>query len=239
MLAEARQLSLFNDLSVMDNLVDKFKMLVSKYIRRGKKNFFAVVEHLRKFSCKTRGVSFCKVSTMAEALGISERTVQRIITRLVDLGLVKRVTMIDQKTGAQWPNCYQLQSQIDWNHVVESLAPDLVAITEELPADRSVTQEVTQDDIQNVTPSTGDNPIKHNRSWTVPTWGSFSNAFKSSKNIYEFKEDMNQISFPFFYWLENGNEDVHTQPDPTPKHANAPKTAPYADHPWFDVLLGK
>jgi DNA-binding Lrp family transcriptional regulator len=72
---------------------------------------------------------------MAEALGISERTIQRIITRLVDLGLVKRIAMIDRKTGAQLPNCYQLQSEIDWNHIVDSLAPNLVAMTEGVPVD--------------------------------------------------------------------------------------------------------
>jgi hypothetical protein len=205
MLAEARKLSLFgNDLKAMDWTIDKFKMLLNKYIRRGKKNLFAVIEHLRKFSCKTRGVSFCKVSTMAEALDLSERTIQRIITRLVDLGLIKRVSMMDKKTGAQWPNCYQLQSEIDWNHVVDSLAPDLVAMTEDVPVEPSDTQNVTQDNTQNVTPSTVENPMEYKRSWNVPAWGSISKAFKSSKNINEFKEDTYPIgSFPFYNWLEN------------------------------------
>jgi hypothetical protein len=202
MLTEARQLSLFgNDLKAMDLMIEKFKMIVNKYIRRGKKNLFAVIEHLRKFSCKTRGVSFCKVATMAQALGISERTIQRIISRLVDLGLVKKIPMIDKKTGTQWPNCYQLQSEIDWTHIVDSLAPDLVAMNQGGSVDPADTQNVTHDDTRNVTPSTSEKPMVHKRSWNVPAWGSFSKAFKSIKNINESKEEM--IQFPFYNWLEN------------------------------------
>jgi len=203
MLAEAKRLSLFNTLEALDLIVNKFKMLADQYLRRGKKNFLAVVEYLRRYSCKTKGVSFCKVTTMAKNLKVSERTIQRIINRLIELGIVKRIMAFDQKTGEQLPNYYQLQDQIDWKKVVDSLSPQIVVAHEgELvePSALADTHHDTLDDTRNVTPPVLDEPKQHKHFWAIPDKGSFLYAVKNFKKDNQYSQPTS--SFPFYNWLE-------------------------------------
>ena len=201
MLAEAKKLSLFTTLEALDLTVNKFKLIADQYLRRGKKNFLAVVEFLRRYSCKTKGVSFCKVATMATILELSERTIQRIINRLVELGIVKKIMVFDQKTGSQLPNYYQLQAQIDWKKIVDTLSPEIVISHEEEKVDPSelvVTQNVTQ----NVTPSTSIKPLVHKPFWAIPDKGSFLYSLTNHIKNNKYKKEP-KISFPFYNWLEN------------------------------------
>lgn len=199
MLAEAKRLSLFNTLEALDLTVNKFKMIADQYLRRGKKNFLAVVELLRRYSCKTKGVSFCKVATMAKILELSERTIQRIINRLVELGIVKKRMVFDQKTGAQLPNYYQLQDQIDWKKVVDSLSPQIVVAHEGELVEPSALAD-TQDDTRNVTPPVLDKPNQHKPFWAIPDKGSFLYAVKSLKKDNKYNQPTS--SFSFYNWLE-------------------------------------
>jgi len=203
MLAEAKRLSLFNTLEALDLTVNKFKMIADQYLRRGKKNFLAVVELLRRYSCKAKGVSFCKVATMAKILELSERTIQRIINRLVELGIVKKKMVFDQRTGAQLPNYYQLQDQIDWKKVVDSLSPQIVVAHEGELVDPSAladTHHDTPDDTRNVTPYTMDKPKQHKPFWAIPDKGSFLYAVTNIKKDNQYNQPTS--SFPFYNWLE-------------------------------------
>lgn len=206
MLAEARKHSLFRTLEKMDEIVNKFKLIADQHLRRGKKNFLTVVEHLRRYSCRAKGVSFCKVQTMAKILEISERTIQRIVKRLEQLGLVQRIFNFDERTGEQLPNFYQLQSHVDWNHVVDCLETKVESrtVTGEVitPTELDDTANVAHNDGQNVTPSILDKPLPHKPFWAIPDKGSFLYSFLSNKKHNEFKEDTYPIgSFPFYNWL--------------------------------------
>ncbi|WP_100333563.1 helix-turn-helix transcriptional regulator [Bacillus alkalisoli] len=50
-----------------------------------------VVRYIAKHSCKVIGVSFSKNETIANALNISLRTVTRSISKLVELGILKKI----------------------------------------------------------------------------------------------------------------------------------------------------
>lgn len=54
---------------------------------------------LSAHSCKFVGVSFLKLSSMAEALKVSKKTVQRALTQLKELGIIKRIKTIRPVSG--------------------------------------------------------------------------------------------------------------------------------------------
>lgn len=54
---------------------------------------------LGRYSVKFVGVSFLKLDSMAELLGVSKRTIQRALKALGELGIIKRVRTIRPKRG--------------------------------------------------------------------------------------------------------------------------------------------
>lgn len=205
MFSEARKLSLFNTLEALDSTVNKFKWFIDQYLRRGKKNFLAVVEYLRRYSCKTLGVSFCKMATMVKNLRtqfnleISESTVRRIIDRLVDLGLVKKLYNFD-KNGSQLSNYYQLQDKIDWYQVVEKLENPVttsVDATTGQKIDLAAIPSETPNESRNETPPHSDKSSQDKPFWAITDRRSFLQSFKSFKKDNEYKKP-----FPFYNWLE-------------------------------------
>jgi DNA-binding Lrp family transcriptional regulator len=56
---------------------------------------------LSKFSVKVLGVCWLKVSTIADRVGVSYKTVQRCLKSLVDLGIIRRVAQMRVKNGGQ------------------------------------------------------------------------------------------------------------------------------------------
>lgn len=210
MFAEARKLSLFNTLEALDLVVNKFKLLADKYLSRGKRNFLAVVEYLRRYSCKTRGVSFCKMITMVNNLKISESTIHRIINRLVDLGLVIKHYTFD-KNGSQLPTYYQLQNEIDWIQVVKKLENPVTRVvnaTTGQEIDLAAIPNNTPNERGNDTPPYGDKSSQDKPFWAIPDRRSFLYSFKSSKKDNEYKEP-----FPFYNWLEGETIKKQELPD--------------------------
>ncbi|MHB0800697.1 helix-turn-helix domain-containing protein [Bacillus thuringiensis] len=81
-----------------------------------------VLKHLAKHSCKIPGVSFLKVSTIADALEVSDRTVRRVLKVLEGYEIIARLKTIRTEgklRGGNGHNVYVLQK----NH---NVTPDVL-----------------------------------------------------------------------------------------------------------------
>ncbi|PEC57590.1 helix-turn-helix domain-containing protein, partial [Bacillus wiedmannii] len=63
-----------------------------------------LLEILKRHSCKYVGVSFLCKNRIAEKMGISYKTVQRLMKKLVDLEMIKQVAMKRKKDMLQTSN---------------------------------------------------------------------------------------------------------------------------------------
>ncbi|QXJ38290.1 hypothetical protein BV455_01604 [Parageobacillus caldoxylosilyticus] len=89
-----RELETFSSVEEMDNFISE----VLEYFdlceldRR-------LLRLLAGHSCKFIGVSWLKVESMADALGVSYKTVQRALKRLKELGIIKRIRTLRPTRG--------------------------------------------------------------------------------------------------------------------------------------------
>ncbi|KZR56953.1 helix-turn-helix domain-containing protein [Pseudobacillus badius] len=91
---ELRQYETFESVSEMDEYISKvFTHFELKKIER------ELLWLLAGHSVKFIGVSFLKLDTMAEALKVSKRTIQRALKALGELGIINRVRTIRPKRG--------------------------------------------------------------------------------------------------------------------------------------------
>lgn len=89
-----REYETFSSVSEMDNFLSEalsyfeFTELERRLLRL-----------LAGHSCKFIGVSFLKVQTMADALEVSSKTIQRALKRLKEIGIIKRVRTLRPSRG--------------------------------------------------------------------------------------------------------------------------------------------
>ncbi|MGM7723738.1 helix-turn-helix domain-containing protein [Metabacillus sp. Hm71] len=63
-----------------------------------------VLRTLLGYSCKVPGVSYLKMATLAEIIGISDRQVRRIIKKMADLKIIEKIQTIRSKSGGYGVN---------------------------------------------------------------------------------------------------------------------------------------
>lgn len=68
----------------------------------------SVLLTLSRYSVKYKGVSHLKISTLAEIVGKSDRTIQRSIRKLERLNIVERLEFIRKKSGGHGANIYRI-----------------------------------------------------------------------------------------------------------------------------------
>lgn len=68
--------------------IQEMDATVREYNKELKKNQYRVLDILRRYSCKTIGVSHLKQDTIADKLNLSRRTICTIIKRLKELGMI-------------------------------------------------------------------------------------------------------------------------------------------------------
>jgi predicted transcriptional regulator len=71
-----------------------------------------VILHIAKHWWEAGAQPYPAVGTIAKAIGVQPRTVQRSITKMVDLGLLERQPRYYAQ-GGQKSNCYSFQGLID------------------------------------------------------------------------------------------------------------------------------
>lgn len=81
-----RELESFSSVAEMDNFISEaLEVLELSELDR------KLLRLLAGHSCKFVGVSWLKVDSMADALGVSYKTVQRALKRLKEIGIIKRI----------------------------------------------------------------------------------------------------------------------------------------------------
>ncbi|WP_412036386.1 helix-turn-helix domain-containing protein [Bacillus pacificus] len=102
-------LSLFETTEEMD-----FALEIAKkhYANDLNKTQIAVLDFIAQHALKAVGVAYLKVSTIAEGVGKSLRTINYATKKLVDLGLVDKYETIRKKSGGSGANVYVIACRI-------------------------------------------------------------------------------------------------------------------------------
>lgn len=99
-------LSSFDDIEEMNKVVRTYRDNISTSIKRAdvEARLIALLELLKRHSCKYVGVSFLCKNSIADKMELSYKTVQRLIKKLEDLGMIKQVAMKRKKDMLQTAN---------------------------------------------------------------------------------------------------------------------------------------
>ncbi|MFJ8116629.1 helix-turn-helix domain-containing protein [Bacillus mycoides] len=108
-------LSSFIELEEMNKTIRTYRDIVRMSIKRTdvQSKLIALLEILKRHSCKYVGVSFLCKNRIAEKMEVSYKTVQRLMKKLVDLGMVKQVAMKRTKDMLQTSNAIIIQPIVE------------------------------------------------------------------------------------------------------------------------------
>jgi transposase len=104
-------LSSFTDIEKLNKTVRVYRDIIRVDIKRTdvQARLFALIEVLKRHSCKQIGVSYMCKNTIAAKLEVSYKTVQRLMKRLEDLGMIRQVPMKRKKDMMQTANAIIIQ----------------------------------------------------------------------------------------------------------------------------------
>lgn len=71
-----------------------------------------VIDFLSQHAVKAVGVAYLKVETIANFIGKSVRTIQRVTKKLAAIGIVKKVELMREKKGGNGANLYVFKSDV-------------------------------------------------------------------------------------------------------------------------------
>ncbi|MES5847917.1 MULTISPECIES: helix-turn-helix domain-containing protein [unclassified Bacillus cereus group] len=99
-------LSSFKEVEELNKTVRAYRDIIRISIKRTdvQSKLITLLEILKRHSCKYVGVSFLCKNRIAEKMEVSYKTVQRLIMKLVDLGMIKQVAMKRKKDMLQTAN---------------------------------------------------------------------------------------------------------------------------------------
>ncbi|ARX68066.1 cytosolic protein [Bacillus thuringiensis] len=104
-------LSTFSNLEELNKAIRVYRDVIKTSIKRTdvQSKLIALLEILKRYSCKYVGVSFLCKNRIAEIMGVSYKTVQRLMTKLVTLGMIKQIAMKRKKDMRQTSNAIIIQ----------------------------------------------------------------------------------------------------------------------------------
>lgn len=99
-------LSSFTDVEEMNKSVRIYRDVIKTSIKRAdvQTRLITLLEILKRHSCKYLGVSFLLKNTIADKLEVSYKTVQRLMKKIEELGMIKQVPMKRKKDMLQTGN---------------------------------------------------------------------------------------------------------------------------------------
>jgi DNA-binding Lrp family transcriptional regulator len=99
-------LSTFTDIEELNKTVRTYRDIIRTSIKRAdvQSRLIALLELLKRHSCKQIGVSYMCKNTIAEKMELSYKTVQRLIKKLEVLGMIRQVAMKRKKDMLQTAN---------------------------------------------------------------------------------------------------------------------------------------
>ncbi|MDQ0268849.1 DNA-binding Lrp family transcriptional regulator [Cytobacillus purgationiresistens] len=104
-------LSTFKDIEGMNKTIRTNKDIIRATVKRSdvQVRLIALLELLKRHSCKQLGVSYMSKNTIADKLELSYKTVQRLMKKLEDLGMIRQVSMKRKKDMLQTANAIIIQ----------------------------------------------------------------------------------------------------------------------------------
>ncbi|MED3536755.1 helix-turn-helix domain-containing protein [Bacillus toyonensis] len=108
-------LSSFKDVEELNKTVRIYRDTIRMSIKRTdvQSKLIALLEILKRHSCKYAGVSFLCKNSIADMMEVSYKTVQRLMKKLVDLEIVKQVAMKRTKDMLQTSNAVIIQPIVE------------------------------------------------------------------------------------------------------------------------------
>jgi DNA-binding Lrp family transcriptional regulator len=99
-------LSSFTDIEDLNKNVRVYRDTIRTNIKRidVQSRLIALLELLKRYSCKQIGVSYMCKNTIASKLKVSYKTVQRLMKKLEELGMIRQVPMKRKKNMMQTAN---------------------------------------------------------------------------------------------------------------------------------------
>jgi predicted transcriptional regulator len=96
----------FRDIEELNRTVRKYKEEFQSSVQRSdvKARLTALLELLKRYSCKQIGVSYMCKRTIAQKMELAYKTVQRLVKKLEDLGMIRQVAMKRKKDMLQTAN---------------------------------------------------------------------------------------------------------------------------------------
>ncbi|MFJ8529992.1 cytosolic protein [Bacillus sp. NPDC094106] len=108
-------LSTFKEVEELNKTVRAYRDTIRMSIKRTdvQSKLITLLEILKRHSCKYVGVSFLCKNTIADKLEVSYKTVQRLMKKLVDLGMIKQVAMKRKSDMLQTANAIIIQPIVE------------------------------------------------------------------------------------------------------------------------------
>ncbi|MBJ8053742.1 helix-turn-helix domain-containing protein [Bacillus cereus] len=108
-------LSSFTDVEELNKTVLTYRDTIRMSIKRTdvQSKLITLLEILKRHSCKYVGVSFLYKNRIAEKMEVSYKTVQRLMKKLVDLEMIKQVSMKRKKDMLQTSNAIIIQPVVE------------------------------------------------------------------------------------------------------------------------------
>ncbi|WP_263704552.1 helix-turn-helix domain-containing protein [Bacillus thuringiensis] len=108
-------LSTFKEVEELNKTVRTYRDTIRMSIKRidVQSKLITLLEILKRHSCKYVGVSFLCKNKIAEKMEVSYKTVQRLMKKLVDLGMIKQVAMKRTKDMLQTSNAVIIQQIVE------------------------------------------------------------------------------------------------------------------------------
>ncbi|PHA83471.1 cytosolic protein [Bacillus pseudomycoides] len=108
-------LSTFTETEELNRTVRTYRDIIRMAIKRTdvQSKLIALLEILKRHSCKYVGVSFLCKNSIADTMEVSYKTVQRLMKKLVELGMIHQVSMKRKKDMLQTANAIIIQPIVE------------------------------------------------------------------------------------------------------------------------------
>ncbi|ANS46781.1 DeoR family transcriptional regulator [Bacillus thuringiensis] len=108
-------LSTFTDVEELNKVVRTYRDVIRTSVTRAdvQAKLLTLLDILKRHSCKYVGVSFLCKNSIADMMEVSYKTVQRLMKKLVDLGMIKQIAMKRKKDMLQTSNAIIIQPTVE------------------------------------------------------------------------------------------------------------------------------
>ncbi|WP_240519816.1 cytosolic protein [Bacillus thuringiensis] len=108
-------LSAFTDVEELNKVVRTYKDDIRTSVKRAdvQARLITLLDILKRHSCKYVGVSFLCKNSIADMMKVSYKTVQRLMKKLVDLGMMNQIAMKRKKDMRQTSNAIIIQPIVE------------------------------------------------------------------------------------------------------------------------------